>query len=150
SALDLPAAAIPAFFHIPVDDLTAENLLVDYSRKLHLPNAVIVSPDVGGAKRVGDLARLLDLPIAFVYKRRPKDDVVSEQRVVGDVDGMDAVVVDDLISTGGTLVGVSQALRSEGATSIRVLATHGVLAGDAVEKLVNSPIEEVVIADSMP
>ncbi|HYU63981.1 MAG TPA: ribose-phosphate diphosphokinase [Verrucomicrobiae bacterium] len=148
-ALDLHADAIQGFFDIPVDHLTAEKLLVEYIRKLHLPNAVIVSPDVGGAKRVGDVARLLDLPIAFVYKRRPKDDVVSEQRVVGDVDGMDAVVVDDLISTGGTLVGVSNALRAEGATSVRVLATHGVLAGDAVAKLVNSPIEEIVITDSI-
>jgi len=87
----------------------------------------------------------------FAFSRlRPKDDVVSEQRVVGDVSGMDAVVVDDLISTGGTLVGVSHALRGEGATSVRVLATHGVLAGDAVQKLVNSPIEELVITDSIP
>src|SRR2546430_3448059 len=149
-ALDLHADAIQGFFDIPVDHLTAEKLLVDYIRKLHLPNAVIVSPDVGGAKRVGDLARLLDLPIAFVYKRRPKDDVVSEQRVVGDVGGMDAVVWDDLISTAGTLVGVSHALRAEGAASIRVLATHGVLAGDAVDKLADSPIGEIVITDSIP
>jgi ribose-phosphate pyrophosphokinase len=149
-ALDLHADAIQGFFDIPVDHLTAEKLIVEYIRKLHLPNAVIVSPDVGGAKRVGDVARLLDLPIAFVYKRRPRDDVVSEQRVVGDVSGMDAVVVDDLISTGGTLVGVSHALIAEGATSVRVLATHGVLAGDAVQKLVNSPIEELVITDSIP
>ena len=149
-ALDLHADAIQGFFDIPVDHLTAEKLLVEHIRKLKLPNAVIVSPDIGGAKRVGDVARHLDLPIAFVYKRRPKDDVVSEQRVVGDVEGMDAVVVDDLISTGGTLVGVSHALRAEGATSVRVLATHGVLAGDAVTKLVNSPIEEIVITDSIP
>src|SRR3989442_8373228 len=149
-ALDLHADAIQGFFDIPFDHLTAEKLLVEYIRKLHLPNAVIVSPDVGGAKRGGDLAPLLDLPIAFVYKRRPKDDVVSEQRVVGDVDGMDAVVVDDLISTVGTLVGVSHALPAEGATSVRVLATHGVLAGDAVAKLVDSPIEEIVITDSIP
>jgi ribose-phosphate pyrophosphokinase len=149
-ALDLHADAIQGFFDIPVDHLTAEKLIVDYIRKLRLPNAVIVSPDIGGAKRVGDVARLLDLPIAFAYKRRPKDDVVSEQRVVGEVDGMDAVIVDDLISTGGTLVGVSHALRAEGATSVRVLATHGVLAGDAVEKLVNSHLEEIVITDSIP
>ena len=80
-ALDLHADAIQGFFDIPVDHLTAEKLLVEYIRKLHLPNAVIVSPDLGGAKRVGDVARLLHLPIAFVYKRRPKDDVVGEQRV---------------------------------------------------------------------
>ncbi len=149
-ALDLHADAIQGFFDIPVDHLTAEKLLVEYIRKLRLDNAVIVSPDVGGAKRVGAVARHLDLPIAFVYKRRPKDDVVSEQRVVGEVDGMDAVVVDDLISTGGTLVGVSEALRAEGARSVRVLATHGVLAGDAVAKLMAAPIDEVVITDSLP
>ena len=149
-ALDLHADAIQGFFDIPVDHLTAEKLIVEYIRKLRLPNAVIVSPDIGGAKRVGDVARHLDLPIAFAYKRRPKDDVVSDQRVVGEVDGMDAVIVDDLIATGGTLVGVSKALRAEGATSVRVLATHGVLAADAVEKLVDSPIEEIVITDSIP
>jgi ribose-phosphate pyrophosphokinase len=149
-ALDLHADAIQGFFDIPVDHLTAEKLIVEYIRKLRLPNPVIVSPDIGGAKRVGDVARHLDLPIAFAYKRRPKDDVVSDQRVVGEVDGMDAVIVDDLIATGGTLVGVSKALRAEGATSVRVLATHGVLASDAVEKLVDSPIEEVVITDSIP
>src|SRR4029077_6519081 len=118
------ADAIQGFFDIPVDHLTAEKLIVEYIRKLHLPNAVIVSPDVGGAKRVGDVARLLDLPIAFVYKRRPKDDVVSEDRVVGGVGGMDAVVVDDLISTGGTLVGVSHALIGGGARRVRVLGPH--------------------------
>jgi ribose-phosphate pyrophosphokinase len=149
-ALDLHADAIQGFFDIPVDHLTAEKLIVDYIGNLRLPNAVVVSPDIGGAKRVGDVARLLDLPIAFVYKRRPKDDVVSEQRVVGEVAGMDAVVVDDLISTGGTLVGVSQALRAEGATSVRVLATHGVLAGNAVEQLASAPIQEIVITDSIP
>jgi ribose-phosphate pyrophosphokinase len=149
-ALDLHADAIQGFFDIPVDHLTAEKLIVDYIRKLRLANAVVVSPDIGGAKRVGDVARHLDLPIAFVYKRRPKDDVVSEQRVVGEVAGMDAVVVDDLISTGGTLVGVSKALRAEGATSVRVLATHGVLAGNAVEQLTNAPLEEIVITDSIP
>ncbi|HET9848674.1 MAG TPA: ribose-phosphate pyrophosphokinase [Candidatus Dormibacteraeota bacterium] len=149
-ALDLHADAIQGFFDIPVDHLTAEKLIVEYIRKLHLPNPVIVSPDIGGAKRVGDVARHLDLPIAFAYKRRPKDDVVSDQRVVGEVEGMDAVIVDDLIATGGTLVGVSKALRAEGATSVRVLATHGVLAGDAIDRLVNAPIDEIVITDSIP
>src|SRR5207302_11441229 len=78
-ALDLHADAIQGFFDIPVDHLTAEQLLVEYIRKLHLPNAVIVSPDVGGARRVRDVARLADLPLACVYTRRPKDDVGREQ-----------------------------------------------------------------------
>jgi ribose-phosphate pyrophosphokinase len=149
-ALDLHADAIQGFFDIPVDHLTAEKILADYIRKQRVENGVIVSPDGGGAKRAGSIARLLDLPIAFVYKRRPKDDVVVEQRVVGEVAGMDAVVLDDLISTGGTLVGVSHALRAEGARSVRVLATHGVLAGDAVQRLMAAPIDEVVITESVP
>ncbi len=149
-ALDLHADAIQGFFDIPVDHLTAEKILADYIRGLRLDNGVIVSPDVGGAKRAGSIARLLDLPVVFVDKRRPKDDVVAVLRVVGEVAGMDAVVVDDLISTGGTLAGVSQALKAEGARSVRVLATHGVLAGDAVERLAAAPLEEVVITDSVP
>jgi len=149
-ALDLHADAIQGFFDIPVDHLTAEKLLADYIRKLHLEEGVIVSPDVGGARRAGSIARLLDLPVVFVDKRRPKDDVVAVLRVVGEVAGMNAIVVDDLISTGGTLVGVAQALEAEGARTVRVLATHGVLAGDAVQKLGAAPLEEIVITDSVP
>ncbi len=149
-ALDLHADAIQGFFDIPVDHLTAEKLLADYIRKLHLEEGVVVSPDVGGARRAGSIARLLDLPVVFVDKRRPKDDVVAVLRVVGEVAGMNAIVVDDLISTGGTLVGVAQALEAEGARTVRVLATHGVLAGDAVQKLGAAPLEEIVITDSVP
>ena len=149
-ALDLHADAIQGFFDIPVDHLTAEKLEVDYIKRLRLDNAVIMSPDIGGAKRAGAVARLLDLELAFVYKRRPKDDVVAEQRVVGEVHNRDVVVIDDLISTGGTLVGVAHALKKEGARTIRVLATHGVLAGSAVEKLMAAPIDEIVITDSIP
>jgi ribose-phosphate pyrophosphokinase len=149
-ALDLHADAIQGFFDIPVDHLTAEKLMLDYIRRLNLQSGLIVSPDIGGAKRAGSIARLLDLPLAFVYKRRPKDDVVTEQRVVGEVTGMDVVVVEDMITTGGTLVGVAAALKAEGARSLRVLATHGVLAGNAVERLIAAPIDEIVITDSIP
>ena len=149
-ALDLHADAIQGFFDIPVDHLTAEKLLADYIRGLHLGDGVVVSPDIGGAKRAGSIARLLDLPVVFVDKRRPRDDVVAVLRVVGEVAGMNAIVIDDLISTGGTLMGVAQALKAEGARTLRVLATHGVLAGDAVQKLTASPIDEIVITDSVP
>jgi ribose-phosphate pyrophosphokinase len=149
-ALDLHADAIQGFFDIPVDHLTAEKLFVGYIRGLRLEEAVIVSPDVGGTKRAGSMASRLDLPMVFIDKRRPKDDVVAVHRVVGEVMGKEALVVDDMVTTGGTLVGVSHALRAEGARSVRVLATHGVLAGQAVERLTSAPIDEIVITDSVP
>jgi ribose-phosphate pyrophosphokinase len=149
-ALDLHADAIQGFFDIPVDHLLAEKILAGYLRDQHLPDQVIVSPDVGGAKRARALARLMDAPIVVVDKRRPKDDEVNVLNVIGDVRGMNCVILDDLISTGGTLVGVSHALTEAGARSIRVLATHGVLGGDAVQRLTRTPMEEIVITDSIP
>ena len=112
---------------------------------------VVVSPDPGGTKRARYIANLLDAPMAFVDKRRPKDDVAEILNVVGDVDGMnEPVVIDDLISTGSTLVGVANALVSSGAISVDVLATHGVLSDGAVESLAAAPIDQIVVTDSIP
>ncbi len=149
-ALDLHSDAIQGFFDIPVDHLTAEKMFAEYVRQQGTTGAVIVSPDVGGAKRAGSIARLLDLPVVIVDKRRSKDDEVAELRVVGEVAGLHAIIIDDLISTGGTLVSVSHELKAEGVRTVRVLATHGVLAGDAVQKLAAAPIDEVVVTDSIP
>jgi ribose-phosphate pyrophosphokinase len=149
-ALDLHADAIQGFFDIPVDHLTAQKLIAAYVKALRLPDPVIVAPDVGGTKRAGSLAERLELPLVFVDKRRPKDDVVAVHMVVGEVAGKDAIIFDDMITTGGTLIGVANALRSEGARSIRMLATHGVLVGRALENLSEAPIDEVVVTDSIP
>jgi len=149
-ALDLHADAIQGFFDIPVDHLLAAKILAEYLREQRLSNLVVVSPDVGGAKRARSLARMVDAPIVIVDKRRPRDDEVSVLNVIGDVQGTQCVVVDDMISTGGTIAGVAQALTEAGARSVRVLATHGVLSGDAVERLARAPIQEIVITDSIP
>ena len=150
-ALDLHADAIQGFFDIPFDHLTAAKILAEHIRKRHLTDLVVVSPDVGGTRRAArDIARHVDAPLAIVDKRRPKDDVAEVLNVIGEVDGMNAVVIDDLISTGSTLVGVAHALVANGARSVDVMATHGVLSDGAVERLAAAPIDQIVVTDSIP
>ena len=149
--LDLHADAIQGFFDIPSDHLFAAKILAEHVRKRHRKDQfVVVSPDPGGTKRARYVANLLDAPMAFVDKRRPKDDVAEILNVVGDVEGMNAVVIDDLISTGTTLVGVANALVENGALGVDVLATHGVLSDGAVQRLADAPIDQIVVTDSIP
>ncbi|MGA8015917.1 MAG: ribose-phosphate pyrophosphokinase [Candidatus Dormiibacterota bacterium] len=150
-AVDLHAEAIQGFFDIPVDALTATKILARRVRERHGDDeVVVVSPDTGGATRARRLGRLLDARIAFIDKRRPRDDAVEVVEVVGDVDGMHAVVVDDLISTGGTLISAAEALRAKGATSVDVVVTHGVLTNGALERLHAAPFDEICITDTIP
>ncbi len=149
-AVDLHAEAIQGFFDIPVDALTATKILARRVRERHGNNVVVVSPDTGGALRARRLGRLLDAPIAIIDKRRPRDDAVEVVHVVGDVAGMHAVIVDDLISTGGTLVSASEALRGKGATGVDVVATHGLLTEGALERLRDAPIDEICVTDTIP
>ena len=149
-AVDLHAEAIQGFFDIPVDALTATKILARRVRERHGNNVVVVSPDTGGALRARRLGRLLDAPIAIIDKRRPRDDAVEVVHVVGDVAGMHAVIVDDLISTGGTLVSASAALMSKGATGVDVVATHGLLTEGALQRLHDAPIDEICITDTIP
>jgi ribose-phosphate pyrophosphokinase len=149
-AVDLHAEAIQGFFDIPVDALTATKILARRVRERHGNNVVVVSPDTGGALRARRLGRLLDAPIAIIDKRRPRDDAVEVVNVVGDVAGMHAVIVDDLISTGGTLVSASEALKAKGATGVDVIATHGLFTQDALERLHEAPIDEICVTDTIP
>ena len=149
-ALDLHADAIQGFFDIPFDHLTALKLISEHIRQRHLRDVVVVSPDVGGTRRARAVAKMLEAPFAIVDKRRPRDDVTEVLNVIGDVEGMNAVVIDDLISTGSTLVGVANALIAAGARSVDVLATHGVLSDGAVERLAAAPIDQIVVTDSIP
>ncbi len=149
--VDLHAEAIQGFFDIPVDALTASKILARHVRERHHDGSlVVVSPDVGGTARARALARLLNVPIAIVDKRRPSDDDVEVLNVIGDVEGKSCVLVDDLISTGGTLIGAARALRAKGATGVDVVVTHGVLSGGALERLNQAPIDEIAITDTVP
>ena len=149
-AVDLHAEAIQGFFDIPVDALTATKILARRVRERHGNSVVVVSPDTGGALRARTLGRILDAPIAIIDKRRPRDDAVEVVHVVGDVAGMHAVIVDDLISTGGTLVSASEALRGKGAIGVDVIVTHGLLTPGSLERLHQAPIDEICITDTIP
>jgi ribose-phosphate pyrophosphokinase len=149
-AMDLHADAIQGFFDIPFDHLTAIQIISDHIQHRHLRDIVVVSPDVGGTRRARAVAKILDAPFAIVDKRRPRDDVTEILNVIGEVEGMNAVVVDDLISTGSTLVGVAHALVANGARTVDVLATHGVFSDGAVQRLADAPIDQIVVTDSIP
>jgi ribose-phosphate pyrophosphokinase len=148
--VDLHAEAIQGFFDIPVDALTATKILARHVRERHGHDVVVVSPDTGGAERARRLARLLDAPIAVIDKRRPKDDAIEVVNVIGDVAGMRAVIVDDLISTGSTLIGAAHALRDKGAVGVDVVATHGVLTDGSLQRLQEAPIDEICVTDTIP
>ncbi len=148
--VDLHAEAIQGFFDIPVDALTATKILARRVRERHGHDVVIVSPDTGGALRARRMARILDAPIAIIDKRRPRDDAVEVINVIGDVAGMKAVIVDDLISTGSTLTGAAMALREKGATGVDVVCTHGVFTDGSLQRLHEAPIDEICVTDTIP
>jgi ribose-phosphate pyrophosphokinase len=148
--VDLHAEAIQGFFDIPVDALTASKILARHARERHGADVAVVSPDIGGTARARNLARLLDAPIAIIDKRRPRDDDVEILNVIGDVEGKPCVVIDDLVSTGSTLIGAAKALRANGAVSVDVVATHGVLSNGALQRLHAAPIDEICITDTIP
>ncbi len=148
--VDLHAEAIQGFFDIPVDALIATKILARRVRERHGHDVVIVSPDSGGVDRARKLARILDAPIAVIDKRRPRDDTVEIVNVIGDVAGAKCVIIDDLISTGGTLASAAVALRSSGAITVDIVATHGVLSNGALARLHAAPIDEICITDTIP
>ncbi|MGB8265244.1 MAG: ribose-phosphate pyrophosphokinase [Candidatus Velthaea sp.] len=150
--LDLHAAQIQGFFNIPVDNLTATPTLCNYlkAQKLEGDGIVVVSPDAGGVPRAENYAKRLKSSLAVIIKRRPEPDVSEVTHIVGEVQGKIAVVVDDMISTGGTLVKAAEALMKRGATDVYTLATHGIFAGDAVKQFENSAIRKVIVTDTIP
>ena len=150
--LDLHAAQIQGFFDIPVDNLEAAPALCTYLKNQGLKGdkVVVVSPDAGGVARAEKFAKRLSSSLAIVFKRRPEPDVSEVTEIVGDVDGRVAVVVDDMISTGGTLAKAAEALIRKGATKVYTCATHGIFAGDAVSVLNDSPVEQVIVTNTIP
>ncbi len=149
--VDLHSPQIQGFFSIPVDHLSAMPVLYDYLRKnVILEDPVVVSPDAGGVERARQLANKLGCGIAIIYKRRPEPNRAKVLDVVGTIEGKDAIIIDDLIDTAGTMVSASEMLISRGARKVIACATHGVLSGPAIERLTNSPIEQVILTNTIP
>ncbi len=150
--MDLHAAQIQGFFDIPVDNLEGVPILARYFQELGLEkdNIIAVSPDIGGVKRTRKFADRLQTSIAIVDKRRPKPNVSEVMHVIGDIDGKTVILVDDLIDTAGSITNAADVLVSMGAKKIYACCTHGVLSGPAMERIDKSPIEQVVILDTIP
>ena len=148
--LDLHAEAIEGFFDVPTDHLSPHRIMSEYLQTLNLRNVTIVAPDAGGGRRAELVANQLQAPIAFGYKRRTSDDQVDLIAVSGDVKGRDCVVVEDIITTGGTISKLAQSLHRQGASRVLIAATHPVLTGNAIERLKKANVDEVIVTDSVP
>ena len=151
-SVDLHSGQIQGFFDGPVDHLTAMPVLVDYLHREVVGDLTIVSPDAGRINVAERFSQHLDADLAFVYKRRRKDvaNVVEAHEVIGDVEGRHCVIVDDMIDTASTLCAAAEILTKRGATGVWAMATHGVLSEPATDRLKNSPIERVVITNTLP
>ena len=149
--VDLHAGQIQGFFNIPVDHIYATPVFIDYIKnKLNSDDTVIVSPDAGGMERARSYAKLLDSGLAMTDKRRPKPNEAQIMNVIGDVEGKTVVLVDDLVDTAGTAIQAGKALLREGAKSVSLCCTHGVLSGSAIDNINKSELEEVIITDTIP
>ncbi len=148
--LDLPAGQIQGFFDIPVDNLRGDPIIADYFRHQNLENTVIVAPDVGAAKRARAVAERLELPLAIVEKSRISPTEVRALNVIGNVKGKRAILVDDILATGGTVIEATELLLECGAQEVVGAFIHGVFAGDAVRKLEASPVKKIVVTNTIP
>jgi ribose-phosphate pyrophosphokinase len=147
--MDLHAAQIQGFFTIPVDHLIGQPLLTEYYRKQEIEDLVIVSPDHGSVPRVRNMAEPLNCPIAIVDKRRPKPNVSEIMNIIGDIEGKNCVLLDDMIDTAGTITNAANAIKEMGAKSVKACATHAVLSGPAIQRIQDSAIEELVLLNTM-
>jgi ribose-phosphate pyrophosphokinase len=148
--MDLHADQIQGFFDVPVDHLYASALFVPYIKSLNLDEIAIAAPDMGGTKRANAYSRFLNTDMVICYKLRKQANVVEDIKVIGIVEGKNVVIVDDMIDTAGTVCLAADMIISEGAKSVRVCATHPVLSGEAIEKIEDSGIIEVVVTDTIP
>lgn len=148
--MDLHADQIQGFFEKPVDHLFASTLFLPYLKNLGLNDLTIASPDMGGSKRAYAYSKALDCDVVVCYKQRAKANVISHMELIGDVQGKNVVLVDDMVDTAGTLTKAADLMMERGATSVRAITTHGLLSGDAYEKIEKSKLTELIITDSIP
>jgi len=149
-SMDLHAGQIQGFFDIPVDHLFAAPILIEYLRELNLPNLTVVSPDAGGVERARAFARRLDAGLAIIDKRRTAANEAEVLHIIGKVSGKNVIICDDMIDTAGTLVKTVHALKKKKVDRIFACATHAVLSGPAMERLQNTPIEEILLTNTVP
>lgn len=148
--MDLHADQIQGFFNVPVDHLFGSAIFAPYIENLNLENLTVSAPDMGGSKRANAYSRHLQSEMVLCYKLRKKPNVVEEMSIIGEVEGRNVVIIDDMVDTAGTLVLASEMMKERGATSIRAFATHPILSGNAVDRINNSPLVELVVSDSVP
>jgi ribose-phosphate pyrophosphokinase len=148
--MDLHKAQIQGFFDIPVDHLFAAPVIIDYLARLDYPKLTMVSPDAGGAERARAYAKRLDAELAIIDKRRSDDGTAEVMNVIGDVEGRTCILQDDIIDTAGTITKGASALKANGASRIIACAVHGVLSGPAIERIEKSPIDKLIVTNTIP
>jgi ribose-phosphate pyrophosphokinase len=148
--MDLHKAQIQGFFDIPVDHLFAAPVIIDYLSRLDYPNRTLVSPDAGGAERARAYAKRLDAELAIIDKRRSDDGTAEVMNVIGDVEGRTCILQDDIIDTAGTITKGATALKANGAAQVFACAVHGVLSGPAIERIEKSPIDKLIVTNTIP
>jgi len=150
-SIDLHAGQIQGFFNIPFDHLYGMPVMLeDYLKKNFDSSAVVVSPDAGGVERARAYSKRLNSSLAIIDKRRERANVSEVMHLIGDVKGKQCIIVDDMIDTAGTLAGAAKALMEHGATKVVACATHGVLSGPAIQRIIESPLDEVIVSDTIP
>lgn len=148
--IDLHADQIQGFFDVPVDHVYASNIFLPYIKSLNLPNLTMASPDTGGTRRAASYAKMLETGFVICYKQRAKPNVVESMELIGDVEGKNVILIDDIIDTAGSITKAAELIMEKGASSVRAFCTHPVLSAAAYERLENSPFTEVVVTDTIP
>jgi len=148
--MDLHADQIQGFFDVPVDHLYGSSMFVPFIKNLNLPNLAMSSPDTGGTRRAAAYSKFLNSDLVICYKQRSKPNVVEKLTVIGDVEGKNVILVDDIIDTAGTITKAAEMLMDKGALSVRALATHPILSGKAIERLEKSALTEIIVSDTIP
>jgi ribose-phosphate pyrophosphokinase len=148
--MDLHADQIQGFFEVPVDHLYASTIFLPYLKSLELKDLLIAAPDTGGTKRANAYSKYLKVDMAICYKQRKVANKIEDMTVIGEVEGKDVVLIDDIIDTAGTLTKAAEMMLDKGANSVRAICTHGVLSGPAIERIEKSPLMELIITDTIP
>jgi ribose-phosphate pyrophosphokinase len=148
--MDLHADQIQGFFEVPVDHLFASSIFLPYIESMDLSNVIMAAPDTGGTKRANAYAKYLNVDLAICYKQRKVANQIENMTVIGDVEGKDVILVDDIIDTAGTITKAADMMMGKGARSVRAMCTHAVLSGPAYERLEDSTIKELIVTDTIP